>query len=409
VTGGWTSGNSVRLLENGEEFFPRVFSAINNARHEVLVETFILRDDKVGQQVKNGLVSAAQRGVRVSLAVDGYGSYYLPEDFIHEITDAGVLFCMYDPPPKWMSYRTNLFRRLHRKLLVVDAHTAFVGGINLSHNHLADYGPKGKQDYAVEMRGPIVKQIRDFAMQQVCMHHDLTVNFPDIPPVSPGTVENSTARILFVTRDNRNNRTAIENEYLKRITNAQSRITIANAYFFPGYRLLRELRNAARRGVQVRLIIQGTPGSTLAMKAVPTLYDFLVESNIEVCEYWERPFHGKIAAIDDDWSTVGSTNLDPLSLSLNLEANVIIVDREFNSLLTERMAALVQQSNIRKINDSWIHRRTLWKWFRSLLVFHFLRHFPAWVGWLPAHSPRIRTATEDSAHITDCTNTHENY
>jgi cardiolipin synthase len=409
VTDGWTSGNSVILLENGEEFFPRIFFAIKNAKYEVLVETFILRNDKVGRQVKSDLISAARRGVRVSLTVDGYGSYYLPEDFIQEITDAGILFCMYDPPPKWMSYRTNLFRRLHRKLLVVDGHTAFVGGINLSHNHLADYGPKGKQDYAVEICGPIAKRVRDFAMQQVCTHHGLTVGFPDIPPMSPGTSENSTTRILFVTRDNQDNRTAIENEYLKRIASAQSRITIANAYFFPGYRLLRELRNAARRGVQVQLIIQGTPGSTLAMKAVPTLYDFLVESNIEVCEYWERPFHGKIATIDDDWSTVGSTNLDPLSLSLNLEANVIIIDREFNSLLTERMVALIQQSNIRKINDSWIHRRTLWKWFRSLLVFHFLRHFPAWAGWLPAHSPRIRTTTEDSAQTTDCTNTHENY
>ncbi len=406
MTSGWTSGNSVRLLENGEEFFPRIFSAIQNAKHEVLVETFILRNDKVGRQVKNDLVSAARRGLRVSLSVDGYGSYYLSDDFIREITDAGILFCMYDPPPKWMSYRTNLFRRQHRKILVVDGQTAFVGGINLSHNHLADYGPQGKQDYAVEMRGPIVEHIRAFALEQVCKHHDLTKDFPELPAAPP---ENADARIRFVTRDNVDNPTAIENEYLKSIASARSRITIANAYFFPGYRLLRELRNAARRGVKVQLIIQGTPGSMLAMKAVPTLYDFLVESNIEVCEYWERPFHGKVATVDDEWSTIGSSNLDPLSLSLNLEANVIIVDREFNRLLTERMAALVQQSNIRKINDSWIHRRTLWKWFRSLLVFHFLRHFPAWVGWLPAHSPRIRTAIEDSAQTADCTNTHENY
>lgn len=409
MTDGWTFGNSVSLLVNGEEFFPRIFSAIQAAKYEILVETFILRDDKIGRQVQGDLIAAVRRGVRVSLAVDGYGSYYLSDDFIREITDAGIQFCMYDPPPKWMSYRTNLFRRLHRKLLVVDGVSAFVGGMNLSHNHLSDYGPNAKQDYAVELHGPIVQQIRDFAVDQVRHFCRISYDFPD-PPRSEPKQPVDPAQILFATRDNHSHPIDIENEYLTRIASAKTHITIANAYFFPGYRLLRELRNAARRGVTVRLIIQGKPGSTLAMKAVPTLYDFLVESQIEVYEYWERPFHGKIASIDDDWSTVGSSNLDPLSLSLNLEANVIIVDQAFNAHLSEHMEALVQQSEIRKINDSWIRRRTLWKWFRSLLIFHFLRHFPAWAGWLPAHTPRIRTtSSEQLNHSTDCSKHHENY
>lgn len=395
----WTSGNSATLLENGEDFFPRIIDAVENAKHEILVETFILRDDKVGQNVKRALISAANRGVVVALSIDGYGSYFLPTSFIDELTDAGIIFCMYDPPPKWISFRTNLFRRLHRKLLVADGKCAYVGGINLSFNHLWEYGPNGKQDYAVELFGPIVFQIRRFMIYQLRNHFKVDTEFPSLP--RPGAVTSGTiADVQFLTRDNQYHATDIENAYLTRIAKAKQRIIIANAYFFPGYRLLRELRNAARRGVRVKLVIQGKPGSTLAMKTAPMLYEFLVESNIEVYEYWERQYHGKIAAIDDDWSTVGSSNLDPLSLSLNLEANVVIRSNEFNSEVASRIEALIQQSEIRKINDSWIHRRTLWKWFRTLLVFHFLRHFPAWVGWLPAHTPRIRTGTsEDPEHL----------
>ncbi len=408
MTAGWTSGNSVALLENGEEFFPRIVEVMQRAKYEILVETFIIRDDKIGCQVKKALVDAARRGVQVILSADGYGSYFLPGEFITELTDAGVTFCLYDPPPKWMSYRTNLFRRLHRKLLIVDGHRAFVGGINLSFNHLFEYGPDGKQDYAVELTGPVVAQIRHFAIRQILDVYRLKAVFAELPDDGSTPIAGN-AEVLFVTRDNDKNKTGIENEYIQNIRAAKRTITIANAYFFPGYRVLRELRNAARRGVKIRLIIQGKPGSTLAMKAAPTLYDFLVESEIDVYEYWERPFHGKIATIDDEWSTVGSSNLDPLSLSLNLEANVMIKSKAFNALLTERMDNLIAQSRIRKINDRWIHRRTLWKWCRSLAIFHFLRHFPAWVGWLPAHTPRIRTTPLDiNNQDATCSNSHEN-
>lgn len=391
----WTSENSVQLLENGEEFFPRVLDAMRSARREIILETFILRDDKVGKEVQHGLIEAAGRGVQIAITVDGYGSYYLTKQFISELTSAGVLFCMYDPPPRWMSFRTNVFRRLHRKLLVIDGQLAFIGGINLSYNHMCEFGPEGKQDYAVELRGPIVSRIREFAISELHNYFKVTTPFDNLAAVTQNQPPGD-ADILLVNRDNREHRSDIETEYLKQIRLAERNITIANAYFFPGYRMLKELRNAKRRGVEVKLIIQGKPGSLLAMKTAPMLYDFLVESQIDVYEYWERPLHGKVAAIDDEWTTIGSSNLDPLSLSLNLELNVVIRSKAFNEQLRERMESLIRHSEIRKINDNWIHRRTLWKWMRSLLVFHFLRHFPAWAGWLPAHTPRIRTRMPDT-------------
>lgn len=389
MIGQWSSGNCVSLLENGEEFFPRIVDLIGEAQQEILIETFILREDKVGNEIKRALIAAAQRGVRVALTVDGYGSFYLSQEYISALTNNGILFCMYDPPPHWISFRTNVFRRLHRKLVVVDGRHAFVGGINLSYNHLCEYGPDGKQDYAVELRGPVVREVRQRAVELLEDACHISADFHSLE--TPDNENAGKAQACFVVRDNSDNRSTIESAYIDLVSKSQRQVTIVNAYFFPGYRLLRELRNAARRGVHVRLVIQGKPGSALAQRFSPTLYDFLVESGIEVYEYWERPLHAKVATIDDEWSTVGSSNLDPLSLSLNLEANVFIRDQDFNTHLTERMSALTEHSEIRKVNDQWIKRRTLWKWFRSLMIFHFLRHFPAWVGWLPAHTPRVVT------------------
>ena len=126
----WVEGNAIQLLENGEEFFPRVFEAIAGARREVVLETFILFEDKVGLELQRVLVQAARRGVRVEVTVDGYGSPRFSPGFLSDMVDAGVRFRVFDPHPGLLGMRINLFRRLHRKLLVIDATRAFVGGIN---------------------------------------------------------------------------------------------------------------------------------------------------------------------------------------------------------------------------------------------------------------------------------------
>ena len=152
----------MRLLENGEEFFARAFAAIAAAQHEILIETFILFEDKVGLELHRLLVEAARRGVRVEILVDGYGSPSFSPEFLAELTAAGVRLRVFDPHRRLFGMRLHVFRRMHRKLLVVDGTLAFVGGINYSADHLADFGPTAKQDYAVELQGPVVADIRGF-------------------------------------------------------------------------------------------------------------------------------------------------------------------------------------------------------------------------------------------------------
>ena len=386
----WKDGNRVTLLENGEEFFPAVFDAIRCAQTEVIIETFILFEDKVGLELQAVLLDAAGRGVRVDMMVDGFGASDLTPAFVAPLAAAGVRLRSFDPSSRVFGVRFNVLRRMHRKIVVIDGRRAFVGGINYSADHLEDFGPQAKQDYAVELEGPIVADIHGFAASVIersraghAAGHEVPMRLQATPIAPAGE-----AQVLFVTRDNHKHHDDIERHYRAAIRSARKSVLIANAYFFPGYRLLREMRRAARRGVDVQLILQGEPDMPIVKKAASILYDHLQRDGVKIHEYCKRPFHGKVAVVDDDWSTVGSSNLDPLSLALNLEANVIVRDAGFADHLRERLHDLIAHE-CKQIRPAPLQKWHLWDYLRSTVVFHFLRHFPSWARWLPRHAPRV--------------------
>jgi cardiolipin synthase len=400
MTPRWRAGNQVELLENGDQFFPRVFQAIEESQHEVIVETFILREDKVGHELAQVLIRAAERGARVELTVDAWGSMALSQAFIDALTRAGVCVHLFEEKrPRWL-LRMSWFRRLHRKLVVIDGTLAFIGGINFSEDHLIDFGPDAKQDYSVLVNGPAVRDIHESALEAIESVHRHDNESPAIRrlPANRRWKSNGSMRVMFISRDNRRGRrTAIEKHYRSAIHGAQRRLIIANAYFFPGYLLLREIRNAARRGVDVRLVIQAEPDIPIAKFGAKLLYDYLLEAGVRIYEYSERQFHGKVALIDDNWTTVGSSNLDPLSLWFNLEANVVIRDEAFTRTLSDRLEALMQRSSREVDRQQAVKRRVFWRPVAGFVVFHFLRKFPRLAGLLPAHRPRLTRVTAPGA------------
>lgn len=390
----WVPGNHVTLLENGEGYYPRVFEAIAGAEKEVLLETFILFDDKVGRQLHEALLKAARRGAEVHVLVDGWGSPGFTASFTEPLLEAGVKLRAFEPVQRVLGTRVNLLRRMHHKIVVVDGRVAFVGGINYSIDHLEEFGEFSKQDYAVEVTGPLVGQIQAFCRANI-----------DTPQPTRGQwlrrwraslrrkgVDGLTgegALAAFVTRDNNEHRTDIERHYRAAIRSARKRILIANAYFFPGYRFLRDLRGAARRGVQVDLFLQGRPDMLWVKRASELLYRHLIRAGVRIYEYNERPLHGKVAVVDDVWATVGSSNLDPTSLSLNLEANVVVRDEAFARHLRERIDELLETCCDRvelptpgKLHSAWIA-------VRSMVVFHVLRRFPDWTRNTSVREPRV--------------------
>lgn len=394
----WVDGNEARLLENGEQYYPRVFEAIASARRQVLIETFILFDDKVGRELRRVLVDAGRRGVQIDLTVDGYGSPDLMPDFLDALVDAGVRVHVFDPRPRLFGFRRNLFRRMHRKVVVVDGRIAFVGGINFSADHLADFGPMAKQDYAVEVRGPIVDVIQRFVQEMLPPERRRRLRerlgewreHRRQMRAEPVGERRGPVLAAFVTRDNRTHRNDIERQYRVAFRAARRHVCIANAYFFPGYRLLRDMRRAARRGVRVDLILQGEPDMPIVRIAARMLYEYLLRAGVRIHEYCERPLHAKVAVVDDEWATVGSSNLDPLSLSLNLEANVMLRDRAFADDLRARLDRLIAE-HCRRMQSGGAPVGGLWRLVPGFLVFHVLRRFPSWATWLPAHEPRLET------------------
>lgn len=402
----WVGGNRLELLENGEAYYPRVLEEVARAQKEIFVETFILFDDKVGKPFQQALIAAAQRGLRVELTVDGYGSANLTPEFIAEMTDAGIGFHVYRPQPKIMGVRTNLFRRLHRKLVVIDGRLAFVGGINISHDHIADYGEGSKQDYAVEVEGPVVRDIHRFCELSVAKHAMKTQTRKRwwqrkrAAPPAPHLQPVGGARAMFVVRDNERHHDDIERQYRHAIKAARQRIIIANAYFFPGFRLLRNLRDAARRGVDVTLILQGKPDMWYVKWVAENLYEYLMKAGVTIYEYCERPLHAKVAVIDDRWATVGSSNLDPLSLYLNLESNLVFDDAAFNQHLASRLQNLMHNS-CRKVEWTAIPKRDIRRQLFNFVTYHLGRRFPAWVGWRPAHAAALGQTRPDTRAVDD--------
>lgn len=389
----WHDGNRVELLENGDAYFPRVFEAIRTARSEVIIETFILFEDKVGNALLDVLAEAARRGVSVDVTVDGYGSPEFSATYLDTLRQAGVRFRVFDPRRRFLGLRTNLFRRLHRKIVVVDACIAFVGGINFSVDQLDEYGVEAKQDYAVEVEGPAVARIHAAARRLIRAaprRRMYTAHSTHAPPMNRECGHAGSARVAFVQRDNGRHTSDIEWHYRVAIRAARERVLIANAYFLPGYRLLRALRDAARRGVDVCLILQGHPDMPWVTTATRSLYGYLLPAGVRILEYCRRPLHGKVAVVDGRWSTVGSSNLDPLSLWLNLEANVLIEDEAFATCLHDRLTALAHE-HCSPVSEDGAGAGGFWSPLLGVLLFHMMRHAPRIAGWLPAHAPRLKT------------------
>jgi len=386
----WRDNNEVKLLINGEEFFPRIFESIRNAHTEVLIETFIFCEDEVGVELQQALIAAALRGVSVNITVDGYGSWDLSPGFVNPMVEAGVKLHIFNPQTILSRVRFNIFRRLHRKLAVIDQSLAFIGGINFSEDHLSSFGPEAKQDYAVEVRGPIVADIHNICMLLLLRAANRQKQREYIQGRKTSAAPSAgNVRMLVVERDNTRHPTGIEQQYLLAIRMAKKRIVIANAYFFPSYRLLRELRRAAQRHVEVILILQGQPDMPWVMALSSLLYSYLLRSGVKIYEYCRRPFHGKVALIDDKWTTVGSSNLDPLSLSLNLEANIIIEDANFNQQLYTHLTDLMAR-DCKTLTMKIAMRGYWWRTPLIFLSFHFLRRFPTIFGWFPAHSHHLK-------------------
>jgi cardiolipin synthase A/B len=339
------AGNRVTLLRNGAEFFPALVAAIDSATDDVRIETYIFADDAAGRAVGDALRRAAGRGAKVRLMIDGFGSRDLPAGFLDGLRDAGVVVQRFRPERGWFSFRRSRLRRLHRKIALVDARVGFVGGINIVDDLSGFEGRSPRYDYAVRIEGPLLADIypvmhRLWWLVAALARKDRGPGF--LPPeVHPGPAGNTTA--AFVYRDNFRHRHDIEAMYLDGIRGAHREILIACAYFMPGWRVRHALMEAAARGVRVAIVVQGWSDHRVFQNASRVLYGALLDHGIEIYEYERSELHAKAATMDGRWATVGSSNLDPFSLFLAREANVVVFSESFAREMRESIDREIHQ------------------------------------------------------------------
>lgn len=356
-------GHHLHLLEGSAELFPALQAAFDAARHEIWLETYIFDFTGATVPVAESLLRAAQRGVSVHVVVDGFGTPSIPDQWRQRFEQAGVGWQVYSPVRSWGVVWPGSWRRLHRKLCVVDAALAFCGGINLLDDlHDPNHGTldSPRLDFAVQVRGHIVGEVRH-AMQSLWLRMRAVreldpklLNDSHTPPPPPPRTPlpgdkpaRGHAKVALLLRDNLRHRRQIETAYLRAIGRAQHEVIIANAYFVPGGRVRRALVRAARRGVKVRLLLQGRYEYFMQYYASRPVYDALLRAGVEIHEYSRSFLHAKVAVFDSRIATVGSSNLDPLSLLLAREANVMVDDPTFAvGLRTRLLHAIGQQGEI---------------------------------------------------------------
>lgn len=340
----WVGGNAVRLLEGGDQLFPAMALALAQAQHEVWFATYIFHDDAASRGVADALIAAARRGVAVHLVVDGFGSKATLPTLRAWLADSEVRLEIFRPIDRWWQWlQPQQLRRLHQKLCVVDDAVAFVGGINVIDDFSAGVLAHPRYDYAVQVEGPLLEPILASAHRLWRLVAWASFRRRDSHPLlaPPQVAPAGEIRAAFVVRDNLRYRHAIENAYLDAITGARAEILIANAYFFPGRRFRQALLDAAARGVRVTLLLQGLSDHPLQAYATRALYPLFLARGIRLFEYHRSHLHAKVAVIDGQWSTVGSSNIDAFSLLLAREANVVVDDAGFASRLRASLESAI--------------------------------------------------------------------
>ena len=366
----YVGGNRLMLLHNGVQYFPALVAALDAARDEIFLESYIFANDETGSLITDALARAAARGVRTHLLIDGFGAGDFAARFREALARAGARLLVFRPlMPGLRRLRRGRLRRMHRKLAAIDARVAFVGGINVIDDYETPYDDPSitppRFDYAVRIEGPLAAAVRGTAARlwrkvawSQSRHRDPLEADPPAPPPA-GTQSGA-----LVFRDSLQHRRDIENAYLAQLAAARVEVIVACAYFLPGRRFRQALIEAAARKVRVRLLLQGKIEYAFLHFASRGLYGELLEAGIEIYEYNASLLHAKVAVFDRRVSCVGSSNIDPLSLLLAREANVFIDDPVFAAELRKSLEEAIREGAGALHPQQW-ESQPLW---RKLLI-----------------------------------------
>ena len=365
----YRGGHSIELLRSGENFFAASEKVIDEAKQYIHFQTYIVDDDETGRRIINALIRASKRGIRVYFLLDAYGGSSFPKELINKIEEAGVLFRMFSPGLITKGFQLSL--RLHHKVLLADGDTAIIGGMNIADRYRGNDGLKAWLDFAILIKGPecshvlfILKSLWNKAFISKKERSRETIHHPVL------YIEDVK---LKVTQNNwYRNKIEILKSYRSALKHAQNRMTIFASYFLPGRSERRLLRNASRRGVDIKIVLSAESDAPVFKRATNFLYDFILRNNITIYEYLPSNLHAKVATVDGNWSTIGSYNMNHLSDYGSIEMNADIFDTRFAEMFEEILLGIIEKDCRLVTSEEYIHRKTwlfqLTGWFLYQII-----------------------------------------
>ena len=352
-----TLGNKVTLLKDGAATYPAMFAAIRNAQDHINLETFIFEDDEIGQQFSDLLLERQAAGVQVNIIYDAVGSLKTPKPFFDRLEEGGITVLQFNPiNPLAGKAPWRLNNRDHRKLLIVDGQTVFLGGINISSVYSSgSVVPRSGsstgeaageaiawRDTDLQIEGPVVGEFQKLFMETWEKQHGKPLAAKAYFPVlkaegkdivrAIGSTPDDPFSLLYLT-------------LMSAIGNAEKQVELTQAYFVPDRQLMKALVDAAVRGVDVKLILPSHTDSQSAFHAGRSHYSELLEAGVKIYERRGALLHSKTAIIDGVWTSVGSSNLDWRSFLDNNEVNAVVLGREFALQMQAMFTADLEASN----------------------------------------------------------------
>ena len=356
----YKNGHSVELLRSGKQYFTACVKAIDKAKHFVHFQTYIVDDDETGRLIVNALIKAAKRGVRVYFLLDAYGGTSFSKNLVNEVENAGILFRKFSPAFITNDYQMSL--RLHHKVLLVDGEFAIIGGMNVANRYRGTPDLKEWLDFAILIKGPecahvlfILKKLWNKAFISRRERARETVHFP--------VHYADNVKIKVLQNNWYRNKIEILKSYRTAIRHSRDRMIIVASYFLPGRNERKLLRNASRRGVDIKIVLSAESDAHMFKRATNFLYDFILRNNIRIYEYLPSNLHAKVATIDGKWSTIGSYNLNHLSDYGSVEMNADILDSRFARKFESLLLGIIEKDCRQVTFNEYIYRKT---WFYQL-------------------------------------------
>lgn len=365
----YRDGHAIELLTSGGSFFSACEKVIDEAKQYIHFQTYIVDDDETGRRIVNALIRAAERGIRVYFLLDAYGGKSFSKDLIKKVEEAGILFRLFSPG--LISNGIQFSLRLHHKVLLTDGENAIIGGMNIADRYYGKAGTKPWLDFAILIRGPecahvlfILKRLwnRTFISRKERSRETIHHPVQCIENVKVKVLQNNWYR----------NKIEILKSYRSALKHAQTHMTIFASYFLPGRSERRLMRNASRRGVDIKIVLSAESDTPVFTRATNFLYDFILRNNITIYEYLPSNLHAKVATVDGKWSTIGSYNMNHLSDYGSIEMNADILDTRFAEKFEELLLEIIEK-DCRKITfEEYIHRKTwlfqLTDWFSYQMI-----------------------------------------